>query len=377
MLLSFIGILFVVDTHVVSNLTPFTNIFPLDSFFMPMFVFISGYFFNKERIADGKSYGSYLLSKVKKLLIPFLLWTGFYWLVTLILQATGQYHFEVMEFHFATILRNMFTYGYSFGYNDPSWFAILLFYVIVIYASLRFVLKKIWFEPVTLIIFVAIGAVCVHFAQTDFIVKNAYGTLLLKLGFFVQFFELGVFYKKYIDKYHNLLFSLIAIVSCIVINIILSAVFGDSMLFPRCSIMDSFNTDFLILPFITTITGTMFWLSICKLLSPVIGKVRVINFISENTFFIMTHHVGVRSMLFLIILGLRKAGVERFSDFNEKWYFSDPWYCYHTEPWVSILVFLLTITLVSLFCYALIKIKTVFISQIKKLKHSNNEVISQ
>ena len=48
MLLSAIGIIFVVDAHAWTSLSLFTAYIPYNSFFMPMFVFISGYFFKPE-----------------------------------------------------------------------------------------------------------------------------------------------------------------------------------------------------------------------------------------------------------------------------------------------------------------------------------------
>ena len=44
MILSAIGIIMVVDSHTWGAFNIFANYFPFNSFFMPMFVFISGYF---------------------------------------------------------------------------------------------------------------------------------------------------------------------------------------------------------------------------------------------------------------------------------------------------------------------------------------------
>ena len=49
MLLSALEILFVLDDHVGSSIGLFSNVFPYNSFYMPMFVFSSGYFFNVKK----------------------------------------------------------------------------------------------------------------------------------------------------------------------------------------------------------------------------------------------------------------------------------------------------------------------------------------
>ena len=50
MLLSALGIFFVVDMHAGSPFGIFNSIFNYESFFMQMFVFISGYFFTEKNI---------------------------------------------------------------------------------------------------------------------------------------------------------------------------------------------------------------------------------------------------------------------------------------------------------------------------------------
>lgn len=71
MILSFMGIVFVVDNHCGQPLSFLTSIFPYNSFFMPMFVFISGYFFNPELLLNLKNF---ILHKIKNLIKPFLIY---------------------------------------------------------------------------------------------------------------------------------------------------------------------------------------------------------------------------------------------------------------------------------------------------------------
>ncbi len=50
MLLSAIGILMMVDNHASEPVSLMTKVFPYNSFFMPLFIFISGYFFYYNKI---------------------------------------------------------------------------------------------------------------------------------------------------------------------------------------------------------------------------------------------------------------------------------------------------------------------------------------
>lgn len=49
MLISCIAIIMVVDCHTSYSIGILSNIFPYNSFFIALFVFISGYFYNNER----------------------------------------------------------------------------------------------------------------------------------------------------------------------------------------------------------------------------------------------------------------------------------------------------------------------------------------
>ncbi|NBH24597.1 hypothetical protein D3Z60_02030 [Lachnospiraceae bacterium] len=62
------------------------NIFPYNSFFIPMFCFISGYFFNPEK---ANNLVRYLLHKVHTLLMPFFVWNFIYGILITLLRHTN------------------------------------------------------------------------------------------------------------------------------------------------------------------------------------------------------------------------------------------------------------------------------------------------
>ena len=68
MLLSALGIFFVVDMHAGSPFGIFNSIFNYESFFMQMFVFISGYFFKEKNLQTPFKY---IWKNTVKLMIPF------------------------------------------------------------------------------------------------------------------------------------------------------------------------------------------------------------------------------------------------------------------------------------------------------------------
>lgn len=63
-----IGILMVIDDHTGTNIGIMSGIFPYNSFYMPMFVFISGYFYKDTPVWNN------ITHKAKHLLIPYLIW---------------------------------------------------------------------------------------------------------------------------------------------------------------------------------------------------------------------------------------------------------------------------------------------------------------
>ena len=67
MILSAIGIFMVVDSHTFTCFNILGNFMPYNSFFMPMFVFISGYF---NKVDSSTNLRTYLIKKIKSLIIP-------------------------------------------------------------------------------------------------------------------------------------------------------------------------------------------------------------------------------------------------------------------------------------------------------------------
>ena len=67
-----------------------------------------------------------------------------------------------------------------------------------------------------------------------------------------------------------------------------------------------FKSNILILPTITSFIGILFYTRIARVLSKWIGESKIINYISNSTFSIMTHHVFVSFLVGAILYGINK-----------------------------------------------------------------------
>lgn len=349
MILSFFGILFVLDAHLGNSIGFLSNLFPYDSFFMPMFVFISGYFYKTIHSDTNIAVFRYILYKLKTLLAPYLFWVAFYGVLNQVLRAVGLVKFGGHSI--PVILYEICSSGWSYGFNDPTWFIPLLFSVCIVYCLLRRVSGRFWNDLVVSPVLISLGALSVFLSKTDFCIPTHY--LLLKVGFFLQFFHIGFVFRKYIEIWFDKINTLSLCMSMIVVNIILLAIYGTNIAFPNCASMGNFRTDNLLLPLITSLTGTAFWLKISKAVVPILGNNPVVNYISSNTFFIMTHHLFSKWIFHGLLLVGKKAGIPNFADVNSSQFVSDPWYIFGQNTWISSACFLFMLFFCVLSCHFL------------------------
>ncbi len=127
-------IIMVIDDHSWSRFGPFAQIFPYDSFFMPLFVFCSGYFYKK------RPFFADLCRKIKTILIPYFVWSILGNLFCYVLEKNN-----IVQWYAPPTtenLRILLWWGPMSTINGAGWFALMLFHVVVIYSILRNVLLK-------------------------------------------------------------------------------------------------------------------------------------------------------------------------------------------------------------------------------------------
>ncbi|MDO4268456.1 MAG: acyltransferase family protein [Eubacteriales bacterium] len=313
-LLSILGIFFVVDGHLDYSLLDVGNLFPYYSFHMPLFVFISGYFF---RLRDGEGLWDYGKRKFMRLMVPYYIWNLFYGLLASFLRGYGFVFGQAVTLK--TLFIEPFRMGYQFTLNHAAWFVPALFLVELVYAAaVRLAGRR--SGKVLFLGFLSggIGAVALakHAGTEGFLLTAE------KLFFLLPFYAGGVLYRDKLEEKDRL-------GSGWYFAVVMGAAFLLSLSGKRLIYSVSTCQDFTgyLLPYITGFLGIAFWIRVSEILAPAFQNNRFAEYFGRNTFSIMMHHI----MIFLVIktgfaLAAKYAGM--FPDFSFEQYKQNIYYCY-------------------------------------------------
>ena len=330
MILSAIGIFMVVDSHTFTCFNILGNFMPYNSFFMPMFVFISGYF---NKVDSSTKLWPYFIKKVRSLLVPY---TGISLAVFGIQQLInwiklGDEMTPVPQGYFAYVLDRVVTVG-SFGaIAEATWFVISLFVTLMVYAILKKLLHGIWNSYVILALFTAAHIFVVYLAKNTDPQYLTYLLVPLKCLFLMPFLEMGVIYRDHIEKKHESLpagFKIGLMFALLVVNAVRTLYLPNAydLAFDRINDLSGFYSPYYVTPLISSIVGILFWLTFVDLIAKPVGESRFVNYMSCNTFWIMGFHILffniVNCILMLIsrhIVALPCFDIESFM--GSEWYF--------------------------------------------------------
>ncbi|MBO4473879.1 MAG: acyltransferase family protein [Clostridiales bacterium] len=331
MALSALGIFMVVDHHTFITFNFFGDFIPYNSFFMPMFVFISGYF---NKVDSETKLLPYIWKKIKSLLIPYVFLSALAFGLQFLIDwyKTGEVP-SVPDGYMKYLLERAVTIGSSISIAEPMWFVISLFAVLVVYALLKKCLGKIWNSFVALGIFTCLHVFSVDYSMNLLEDASPYLLLPLKILFFLPFLEMGIIYRKYLEKKHEampvggkiaLLFGLL------IMNMVrmLYLPVPYDVAFDALGEMMGFTSPFTITPMVSSIVGILFWLTLVDLIGKPLYESKFVNYMSSNTFWIMGLHIAffniVNCILMFInnnLIGLKYFNVELFQ--ITEWYFWD------------------------------------------------------
>ena len=329
MILSAIGIFMVVDHHTFTAVNLLGDYIPYNSFFMPMFVFISGYF---NKVGPETNLGKYTLKKLRSLLLPYLIISvlvmGFQWLINLIKMG------EIVPWpsgYLLYMLERVITSGSPYGMVIPMWFVITLFATLMVYAIAKKLFGRIWNSYVMFGIFVILHLVAVYLAKNTTPEALHWFLIPVKVMFFLPFLELGILYREKFEKKHSEMVAggkLAILFGLLMFNVIRTLYLPNAydVAFDGLDELAGFTSPFIVTPLISSFVGILFWLTVVELIGKPFYESRFVNYLSSNTFWVMGMHILFYNVLNCILLLITRYivylpyfGIEGFQ--NSEFYF--------------------------------------------------------
>ena len=315
-----IGIILVVIGHMGKSAI-FTDWFPIFSFHMPLFFFISGYFYNAE---CEKNIKAYFLKKIKTLFIPFFVLNFIYGIISIIFRYQ-----KIINYGHAINIKSLLIIpwqsGYQFGINVSSWYVLALLLVQITYIIIRKT-TKIKNESILLIVLFIFSYIAVYFAYLDNSYRLDWFLTIQHVLYALPFYQMGYIYKEVYEKKNSINIYIYFLIIFIFQSILFYYSKNNVYINMRGAIYNHFHSVPLI-GLLTPIAGIFFWLKISQIISNMLKENNIIKFISQNTWSIMMHHQFVfLSINTLFFLFNKHFGI--FSDFNVKSFQSNVWYEY-------------------------------------------------
>ena len=316
LLLSALGMLFVVDGHINSNYLDLGGFFPYYSFHVPLFFFISGNFYRDQHLGQIPAY---IKKKAVRLMLPYFIYNAVYGCIAQLLHRAGFTIGGELTIH--NLFVEPFITGHQFVYNLAAWFVPALFVVEIANLLIhRIFYKFLRNESGYLLIELLAGMGGVMLAMSG---KNTgIYLLLVRTLFFLPFYQAGIWCRKTAaaSKCANnfLYFGVIFLIQ-----------FGLHLSGCRLVNETAFCRDFTnpFVPYITAAAGIAFWLRIAKILAPAFEKSRFVTYFGSHTYAVMTHHL-MALMAVKTVLALIAKFTPLFGDFQFDFYKTDIWYYY-------------------------------------------------
>lgn len=295
-ILSAFAILMIVAGHAGYDILTVGGLFPYYSFHVPLFLFISGYFYRRE---EEERPLIYLQKKAKRLLLPYFIWNVIYGVIAWALRAFGGFRLG-NAISLKSLFLDPFLNGYQFLYNFAAWFVPVLFLIEMMNLCMRLVLQKFRLDNEWLIL---MGSLLVGMAVVQLAVGGHVWGLYKTPGrilFLYPCFQMGQFYKKKLesrDTLGNLPYFAIVIGVQVVLSLCCNGLAYSSV----------WCTGFAngpVIPYVTVASGVAFWLRAAKVLTPVLGESRAVLYLGKNTYAVMMHHIMAFMLVKMILAGI-------------------------------------------------------------------------
>lgn len=307
-ILSAFAILMVVAGHAGYDILTVGGLFPYYSFHVPLFLFISGYFYRRE---EEERPLSYLKKKAKRLLLPYFVWNLIYGLIAWALRAFGGFSMGD-QVSFKSLFLDPFLHGYQFIYNFAAWFVPVLFLVELMNLCMRLALKKLRLDNEWLIL---LGTLLVGMAVVQLSIGGrVWGWYKMpgRILFLYPCFQMGQFYKKKLES-RDTLGNLPYFIRVTGVQVVLSLCCNG---LAYSSVWCTGFANGPVIPYVTVVSGVAFWLRVAKILAPLCGESRggteapqnpaggFLLYLGRNTYAVMMHHIMAFMLVKMVLAGI-------------------------------------------------------------------------
>lgn len=316
-----IGMLSVIAGHCCGKCSIELNIngwFHYRSFHMPLFMFAAGYFY---KIKNNNNICDYLLRKLKRLVIPIYLYNFFYGFYIQLLKHVGfRNNNNLRPFSFEILFVEPLGGG-GFRNIAPSWFSSSLFFVEA-YNIIKRKLISFLFKQTQEFIYLLID---IHLSFFSVILSNkGYNKKVININILRVFhlniyYELGIFYKKYIENSVKKVRNDIIFLTIFTVKLCFHLYYSIAPVFSYISSQYYNYSPFTVITI--SVSGIIFWIKISEILEPILGTNFYINIIADNTYSIMINHFLALDLIKSIFAIISK-NTKYCKDFNFKRYYS-------------------------------------------------------
>ena len=308
--------------------------FPYYSFHLPLFLFISGYFFPD--LPRGRSFLRALLrfvgKKAVRLLIPYYILSGLSLLAVSWLRLKGQTPWDA--FSLANWLAAPWTRVCLISFSTPAWYLPALFLAEVFLLLLReafrpLICRGLPREIVLLAVTLIAGVAAVFFKETAAPSETA--VVYLRSVTMLFFMQAGALYRRHLEK-RDTLKSCWYFLIVFVVQFLLIVLSGNSALSPELFALVNFGKTGVVY-FIGGLTGVMLWLRVSALVASMPRRSRLLTFMGENTLYVMGLHAFSWFLLnsLLHLLHTRYPRLALLSGFSSTHY-QTLYYCCTKNP---------------------------------------------
>lgn len=302
---------------------------------IPLFVFISGYFFSE------RPFRVFCSKKVRHLLIPFLLWNAFYGVLINTLAEVGWTALPHQAISLTSIFWYPFTTGWHFWFNAASWFVGMLIPIQIFYWLLFKWAKGNFF--IIMPILVGLHVISLYMAFHGYVKVNYDGWFpnwelgVSRVFHCLIFYYLGYLYRIYGEKRDA--FSVNKIVGVLLLNALIMGfikpqigVVINTMTFPHHNYW---------IPFVVAVAGIWACIQVAEALQHYIKLNDLLSYIGRHSWDIMMHQFFFFWLLNTILFGLKYYGILSLNTFDYNLYMHNIYFKIAAYPPVNHLIYLI------------------------------------